>query len=353
MPRPTALRALACALALGCTTVPGASTVRPPSPPARGDLLHYEPLDLAEVSLEAEPITIEDSILLDVYTWLHARDYSATRVRIPGSDGQLATAHFLLPPGPGPHAAVLVFPILAGSHVVSEALAKALVDHGFAVLHIERRPLDFEHAQGAEVPAEAFRDSIRDARRFLDWLVTRPEIDRERVAAGGVSLGGMIAASLMGVDDRIHAGFFAMAGGGLAELLWDSTEKPVRAFRERLRERHDLRDREAFLAHVRPWTDPVDPLANAGRLDPGRVLVISGRFDRVVPRARTEALWEALGRPRWIRLPVGHYQLFPLFWWSAARAAEHLAVALPNPSPARMIPVTASFEGVSDQSESR
>jgi predicted esterase len=351
MPRLAAL--LAAALTLACTTVPGPGTVRTRSAPPEGDFLSYEPLDLTRVSLEAEPITVEDSIILDVYTWLHARSYSATRVRIPGSDGQPATAHFLLPPGPGPHAAVLVFPILAGSHVVSEALAKALVEHGFAVLHIERRQLDFETAQGPEVPAAAFRDSIRDARRFLDWLVTRPEIDPARIGAGGVSLGGMVAASLMGVDDRLRAGFFAMAGGGLAELLWDSTEKPVRAFRERLRARHDLEDRDAFLAFVRPWTEPVDPLRNAGRLDPARVLVISGRFDRVVPKARTEALWEALGRPRWIRLPVGHYQLFPLFWWSAARAAEHLDLALRSPVPGSQTPVTASSGRVSGESESR
>ncbi len=349
MPRLAAL--LAGALALACTSVPDSGTARGAQAPALEDFLSHEPLDPASVSLEAEPITVEDSFILQLYTWLHGRDYSATRVRIPGSDGQPATAHFLLPAGPGPHPTVLVFPILAGSHVVSEALAKALVEREFAVLHIERRPLDFETADGPEVPARAFRDSIRDARRFLDWLVTRPEVDASRVAAGGVSLGGMLAASLMGVDDRVRAGFFAMAGGGFAEILWDSTEKPVRSFRERLRSRQQLADRDAFLAYVRPWTDPVDPLRNASRLDPSRVLVISGRFDRVVPKARTEALWNALGRPRWIRLPVGHYQLFPLFWWSVSRAAEHLEAAFATP--AALTPVTGSSRASLDPSESR
>ena len=68
-----------------------------------------------------------------------------------------------------------------------------------------------------------------------------------------------------------------------------------------------------------------DTIRSAMRyVDPERVLLISGRFDRVIPPRQTEALWEELGRPRWIRLPVGHYQVFPFFWWAVGRGADHL-----------------------------
>ncbi len=331
-------------LLLAACTSTGGPTGEPvaPAPPGRGvaaeGVLRYSPLDLDGVVLEPAPRTIEDSWVLHLYTALHARDYSVSRVRIPGSDGSEAVAHFLVPKAPGPHPTVIVFPILAGSHVVSEGLAKALVRQDLAVLHLERRRLRLERADPG-APMRDFRDSIRDARRFLDWLERRPEVDRERIAAGGVSLGGMLAATLMGVDPRVRAGFFVMAGGGLAELLWESTEEPIRAFRDRLVREHELAGRDAFVRFMRPYTDPVDPLRFAGGVEPGRALLISGRFDRVVPPDRTLALWEGLGRPRWIRLPVGHYQLLPFFWWSAARAAEHVHAALAG-SPPAVTPVT-------------
>jgi hypothetical protein len=149
-------------------------------------------------------------------------------------------------------------------------------------------------------------------------------VDPDRIAAGGVSLGGMLAATLMGVDRRVRAGFFVMAGGGLAEILFDSTEKPVRAFRDRVMREHGLADKDAFVAFMRPYTDPVDPLRFAAAIESDRAFLVSGRFDTVIPPERTRALWEGLGKPRWIKIPVGHYQLLPFFWWSAARAADHL-----------------------------
>ena len=102
-------------------------------------------------------------------------------------------------------------------------------------------------------------------------------------------------------------------------LVHDSAEKPVRAFRDRLRDTQDLEDREAFLAYMEPFVGKVDPLRFARGVDPDDVLLVSGRFDRVVPPARTEALWQALGKPTWKRFPAGHYQHFLFFYWAAAQ----------------------------------
>ena len=170
----------------------------------------------------------------------------------------------------------------------------------------------------------AMRDAVADARRLLPWLMALPEIAEVRLASAGVSLGGILAATLMGVDDRIQAGFFLMAGGGLPGILWDSGERPVRAFRETLRAGYDLETREDFTAFMAPYTRAVDPLSYASGLESERILLVSARFDRVILPDATEALWQAAGQPTWIRLPTGHYQLFPFFWWAIARGADHL-----------------------------
>jgi hypothetical protein len=68
----------------------------------------------------------------------------------------------------------------------------------------------------------------------------------------------------------------------------------------------------------------MDPLTWADRIDPERVLLVSARFDRVIPEDRTRALWQAMGRPRWLVVPTGHYQIVPYFWWAAGQGADHL-----------------------------
>ena len=321
---------LAC---LACTVTPQASDT-----PERGSQLlledapllrPHEPLDPASVSIEPEERTVESSWTLDLYTWFHSKHYSSSRLVFPGSEREEVVAHLLLPDGPGPYPVVMVFPILAGSHVVSEGLAKALISHGYAVARLERPPVDLaDPAVGPQEFSKAISGAVVDGRRLIDFLATHPRVDEHRLASAGVSLGGIQALLLAQTDPRVRGGFYVMVGGGLAELLWDSAEKPIRAFRERIRAEWALETREAFVESLRNMTREVDPLTYAPLLKPGVVLLASGRFDRVMPPPRTEALWQALGKPRWIHLPVGHYQLAPFFWWTAARGADHLNLLL-------------------------
>jgi len=315
-------------LAAGCTTLPRASgTPNAPLPrPPIDAALAPAPVPREAFVVTPEAPTVEDSFILDLYTWLKGSDYDSFRVEFPGVDGAPARAHLLLPPGPGPHPAVIVFPIRGGSHVVSEAVAKALVERGYAAAHLERRPLfpRKETQVDFAVTAGRLRSQLLNGRRFLDWLAADPRIDPERLAAAGVSLGGMLAATLMGIDDRIKAGFFIMAGGGLPEIIHDSADGRLRWFRERARDATGLETRDAFVTELRSFVEDVDPLTWAPRIDPDRALLVSARFDRVVPGERTRVLWEAMGRPTWVRVPSGHYEILPFFWWSVGRGADLL-----------------------------
>jgi dienelactone hydrolase len=285
--------------------------------------LEHARLDPANVRAEPEDITVEDSILLDAYTWFHAKGYRALRVEALDEASEPVVGHLLIPPGDERQPLIVVFPILAGSHLVSEALAKVFVDRHYAVLRIERRALELEKATDPDHVARNLSSAVRDARRLLDWAVTRPEIDPQRIGAAGVSLGSLMACLLQAVDGRVTAGFFALTGGGLTELIYDSKEVPVRAFRDHLIETQDLRNREAFIAYLEPHALWVDPLTYAGRIEADSVLMLTGRFDAVIPPDRARALWQALGQPRWIKMPTGHYQAVALLWYGAARGADH------------------------------
>jgi cephalosporin-C deacetylase-like acetyl esterase len=203
-------------------------------------------------------------------------------------------------------------------------MAKALVRRGFLVARLEREDLKLDTAESAHVPAASLRSALLDARRLVDYLETRPDVDPSRIGAAGISLGSILACLLQGSDPRVRAGVYIMTGGDIAEVLGDSTEVPVRLFREHTIEREKLASEADFVARMRPLIDPLDPLRVAARIDPQSVLFMNARLDRVIRPRHAMKLWVALGKPERIVLPFGHYQLLPSFWWCMARAADHL-----------------------------
>jgi dipeptidyl aminopeptidase/acylaminoacyl peptidase len=293
----------------------------------------YRPLDPRLVEVQPEGLTVENSWILDLYTLFHARDYKAFRVVLPADErDDTHVAHLLIPPGEGPHPTVVAFEILDGPQDVSEGMAKALVNRGYAVARLERRALDLDKQSDPEVVRDRVRHGVLDGRRLLDWLVTHPKIDRTRIASAGVSLGSIQALLLAAADPRIRGGFYVMTGGNLPEVFYESSERAVRRFRDRLMEARGWTTREQFLDGIRPYTAPIDPLTYAGSLDAASVMLASGRFDTVMPSGNTQQLFESLGRPLWYKLPCGHYTLFPFFWWTIARGADHLdRLFAPNP----------------------
>lgn len=297
--------------------------MRPP-PPEVDALLTHRPLAAADVKISPEPITVEDAFILDLYTFLHASDYATFKLEYPSELNGNAVAHLLIPPGEGRRPTVVVFDILAGGHVVGEAMAKALVRRGFLVARLEREDLKLETATSADAPAASLRSALLDARRLVDYLETRPDVDTDRIGTAGISLGSILACLLQGTDPRVKAGVYIMTGGDIAEILGDSTEVPVEAFRENTMEREGLSSEADFVARMRPLIDPLDPLRVAARIDPSTVLFMNARLDRVIRPRHAMKLWYALGKPERIILPFGHYQLLPSFWWSMDRGADHL-----------------------------
>jgi hypothetical protein len=291
----------------------------------------YQPLDPKTVKIQPEGLTVEQSWLLDLYTLFHSRDYKAFRIVLTDEKGEERHGHLLIPPGDGPHPAVVAFEILDGPQDVSEGMAKALVDRGYAVARMDRRNLDLDHQSDPAVVRDTMREGVIDARRLLDWLVTHPKIDRTRLGAAGVSLGSMQALLLTSCDPRIRGGFYVMTGGNLPEMFYESSELAVRRFRDRLMESRGWSTREQFLDGIRPDTQPIDPLTYSSALNPANLMLATGRFDTVIPSSNAQQLWEALDQPTWFKLPCGHYTLFPFFWWTMSRGADHLdRVLAPN-----------------------
>lgn len=71
----------------------------------------------------------------------------------------------------------------------------------------------------------------------------------------------------------------------------------------------------------------VDPLAWAAHVVPRPVLMLTARWDRVVPAVSSSALWEALGRPTRRVFPSGHYSFAAFLPFAVDDAIAHAADA--------------------------
>lgn len=146
---------------------------------------------------------------------------------------------------------------------------------------------------------ENMTQAVFDVKRLIDWLQTNPDINDEKIGLAGVSLGGIVGALSTGVDSRIAAAAFLLAGGDLAHLLFNSSVT--------VEVRRELRRKGIDEADLRKELQPIEPL-NYARPDLGpTVLVVGAKFDNVVPVPDTEKLIEAWHPGTVVTLDTGHY----------------------------------------------
>ncbi len=207
--------------------------------------------------------------------------------------------------------AVCVLHHLGGEFTIEEVLCDYLARSGVAALYVEfpfynqRRPKDEPRARrifsGGDL--EAFRDGARqavlDVRRAGDWLLSRPDVDPERLGVVGISLGAMLGSIVGGVDPRFGRNVLIIGGGDLPSIFLHPSDE-TRGIRRTLEERGLTR------ADIEALVRPIEPCRFAHRLRGKHVLMINADRDEIIPRASTEALWRAMGEPEIVWFKAGH-----------------------------------------------
>lgn len=121
---------------------------------------------------------------------------------IPHEFGGEAMESALITPGPGPSAAVLMFPTVAGITDLERKFANRLAERGLAVLIADlygKRWRGCERPQAFELMKQIRSDRRRMREQLLGVLdVARalPEIDGSRIVASGYCFGGQCALDL-------------------------------------------------------------------------------------------------------------------------------------------------------------
>lgn len=218
---------------------------------------------------------------------------------------------FLPTTGEGPAPLVVVLHYWGATDLGLEtAWARRLAEAGIAsaVLalpyHIDRTPPGERSGERAVQPdsgrlRETLAQGVADVRRALDWAETRPEIDPRRFAVAGTSLGSLVAAACFAVDDRIQAGAFVLGGADFAHVFWNSSRT--------VSLRDAMRNRGYTEARLREELASVEPALRLAGARARPALVVSAKFDTVVPARSTKALVDAIPGAQTIVLDTGHY----------------------------------------------
>lgn len=200
---------------------------------------------------------------------------------------------------------VLTLPILGGGRELMRIVGAELARRGHAVGWTERVGSALRPGQTGPELERMLRRTVVHNRMLVDWAARQDWVDPDAMACVGMSMGGMIGCVLLAAEPRLAAGALCLAGGDLPELALHTTEGRAVRWRRWRRLTDGIggdelrRELDGFLVS--------DPARLGPYVPTEKVFLVGGRFDEVVPRANQDVLWESLGRPRRLLLPLGHY----------------------------------------------
>ncbi len=199
---------------------------------------------------------------------------------------------------------ILVLPIANGVDFCAEGFARHFASNGLNCAIVHNRHVDIEDIESAEQVEDYLRQTVLDSRQILDYLVERKEVDSNKLGCLGMSLGGVRASIVSGVDERLKCSVIGLAGGSMVDIAFLSKLKEVKGYMRGLVEMGI--SQETIHAEVSEKI-VTDPLKLAEYTDARDTLMYVAMFDRVIHRKCGDKLWEAAGKPEAVYIFSGHF----------------------------------------------
>jgi len=224
---------------------------------------------------------------------------------------QLPFAHEVhMPESALPSPLIFITPLL-GRLILFEDLfferhfARYFARRGFAVCLIHRPIFNYDPRQGLEQIGDYLETSIERNAAVLNSVLQDPRIDKKNIGTLGISFGSVIHVLWAENEKRIKAHVFALTGGNLPEIFLSSRDPLMLSYLRATEKATGLSGKS--LAPKLRKIFPRDPLTAAKSIPAKDTLLILGRFDRVIRFQYGLTFSKALGNPRTITLPLGHY----------------------------------------------
>jgi len=211
---------------------------------------------------------------------------------------QRVTAILALPKkGVAPYPAVLLMHGSGGNKDTDyiKGASQILTSQGFATISLDAQYRGDRARPGKTGDLQPDSYTVRDAwvqtvidlRRAVDYLESRPDIDRKRIGYLGFSMGGMLGGVLGGVETRIRCFYLAVPGGGIVNAAKHIDHYPL------LKEKFAVKVTPEVLARIEDIANVIDPIYYVGRILPRPLRIIVGKHDEIIPAEMSTAFIEA------------------------------------------------------------
>ncbi len=143
------------------------------------------------------------------------------------------------------------------------------------------------HMPDSDTMRDAWIQSVVDLRRAVDYLQSRPDVDKTKIGYMGFSQGAMLGGVTAGVEARISAFCFAVPGAGLLEIVKHIDEYPL------LLAHWPVKKTPETLQKIQSVALVSDPLYFVGRIGARKMLIIVAKKDEIIPPSASRAFVEA------------------------------------------------------------
>ncbi len=203
----------------------------------------------------------------------------------------------------GPRPTVLVFPPFSGTTFIDDWGSAHFIKKGYNTVVIVPSESVTDETRPLEKGDDLFIRNIIAGRMCIDLLETFPEVDKEKVFAYDISMGGISATLAFGVEPRIKKAAEIVGGGDIPGIMADTDYyklKNVRDARMKIEGIANLSDFRARLKEIAA----VDPLDFGSLRNPEDIIMVMGHGDTFVPDIYQKKLYDAFSRPLEGRFPA-------------------------------------------------
>jgi dienelactone hydrolase len=236
--------------------------------------------------------------------------------------GGRVPATIIEPPGPGPFAGIIMQHGLPSIRQSMFNAAKRYAKFGAVVIAIDA---PFARPENADRMPLLFTEQDRadhiqlmvDLRRAVDYLVSKPNVDPNRLGYVGISYGAMAGGLFAGLEDRLQAYVLVVGDGGLVHhsMVEIEMKTPLEEMSEK---------------EKKQWIDamwPIESIHYVSHAKPAALLYQNGTQDRLVPSYLALIYQNAGSAPKTIKwYEGGHGLTFEHFLDQLAWMSQYIGI---------------------------
>lgn len=203
----------------------------------------------------------------------------------------------------GKYPTIILLPISGGLEYTISTFADYFASNGFNAAIVRNIKKDKQN-RNSEYLENFLRQNAVNNRQVLDFLEKQEKVDKDNFGVFGISLGGINATILSGIDDRINASVLIFSGGSISDIFCYSNEDFIKKPRQELLNQGITLNQMHKDISEKVFTDT---LRLAPFIDARNTLMFTAYFDETVPKFTGNNLWESIGKPELFYTLGGHY----------------------------------------------